>query len=94
MSWISLSLLILLLLLLVVVVLLLLFIIVNIMRGRKCKIVTCMLMAIASEGLHRGCQGLSRHQLIQREIPIHHIFPACKAYACCIMTPVTETLTT
>lgn len=53
-------------------------------RGRmckKCELVTCMLMAIASEGLHRGCQGLSRHQLIQCEVPVHHILPACKAYA-------------
>ncbi len=57
---------------------------------RKCKLVTCMLMAITSEGLHRCCQGLSRHQLIQREIPVDHIFPACKAYAWCIMTLVNE----
>jgi len=53
-----------------------------------CKILTSMLMAIASQGLHGGCQGLPRHQLIQREIPVHHILPACRACASCITTLV------
>ena len=34
-----------------------------------------MLVAVTSEGLDRGCQGLSWHQLIQSEIPVHHILP-------------------
>ncbi len=72
----------------IVVVVIIIIIIIVVVRGRVCKLLTSMLMAIASEGLHRGCQGLSRHQLIQREIPVHHILPACKACAWCIMTLV------
>ena len=38
---------------------------------------TCMLMAITSEGLHWGREGLPRYKLIHCEIPFHHIFTTC-----------------
>lgn len=48
-----------------------------IMIVRQAKAQTCMLVAITPKGLYRGCQGLPWHQLIQSEIPVHHILPAC-----------------